>query len=108
MICNVEGDWFRYPMQAQVSCYLVVLIADMFDMRTLEDNCGIFLYGKEARRTQVGITQHIVGIDTGCINFSLDPGAGGILLINRELATKHIEASFRCADPKDSDSKRHM
>ena len=95
-------------MQGQVPRHFVVLATDMFDMRTVEDNCGVLFYGKEGRRTQMGITQSIAGIDTGCIHFSFDPGAGRILLIKRELTTKHMEASSRCSGPQDSDSKRYV
>ncbi len=34
--------------------------------------------------------------------------AGRMLLINREMSTKRVEASFRCADRHDSDSKRYV
>src|SRR5689334_22876625 len=54
MIGDIEDDWFRHPEQGQVPRHFVVLATDMSDIRTLEDDRGILLYGKEGRRTQVG------------------------------------------------------
>src|SRR5258708_6509879 len=97
-ICDVEGDRFGYSMQGQVPCNFVDLAAEMLDLCALKGDRGILLHGKEAGGTQVGITQLIVGIDAGRIDFSLYPGTSRILLINIHMTSQRVEASFRRAD----------
>src|SRR5260370_4543691 len=107
-VCDVEGNRFGHPMHAQVPSYLVALSVDVLDVRALKGDRGILLHGKEAGGPQVGITQLIVRIDAGRVHFGLYPGVGRILLINREMSTKRVEAPSRRTDRHDSDSKRHV
>jgi hypothetical protein len=70
----------------------------MLDARALKSNGGVFFHGEEGVGTQMGITQYIMRIDTGRVDFSLYPGIGGVLLINMKLTLQRVEASSRRSD----------
>jgi len=65
----------------------------MLDARALKSNGGVCFHGEEGVGTQMGITQEIMRIDTGRVDFSLYPGIGRVLLITMEMAVQPIEAS---------------
>src|SRR5690349_9377943 len=108
MVVDIEGDGSAHSVQGQVPGHLVVLTADMLDVRARKGDGGIRLHIKEGSGPQVCITQFIVGIDAGRLHLGLYPGVGWILLVDMESTTKHLEASSRRADGHDSDGKRHM
>jgi len=108
MVYDIEGDGSGHTMQGQVPRHLVVLTANMLDVRARKGDGRIVLHVKEGGGTQMGIPQLVMGIDAGCFHLSIDPGVGRILLVNMKSTTKRIEASSRCADRHDSDGKRHV
>src|SRR5436309_2923650 len=108
MVYDIEGDGPGHPMQGQVPRHLVVLSADMLDVRTRKGDGGILLHVEEGGGPQVSVTQLVMGINAGCLYLGIDPGVGKFLLVNMKSTTKGIEASSRCADRHDLDGKRHV
>ena len=84
-ILDIEGDGLRHPKQRQIPRHFVCKAADMLDVRAAKSNGGVFIHGEEGARTQVGITQWIMRIDTGRIDFSLYPGIGRGLLVDMQV-----------------------
>src|SRR5205823_12635775 len=107
-VVDIEDDGPAHSMQGQVPRHLVVLTADMLDVRTRKGDGGIFLHVKEGSRTQMGITQFIPGIDAGRLHLGIDPGVGRMLLVNIESTTKRMEVPSCGADRHDSYSKRYV
>ena len=70
----------------------------MLDARAPKRNGGILLHSKEAGGTQVGITQYVMSINTGRVDFGLYPGTGRVLLIDMQMAAQRVEAPSRRSD----------
>lgn len=79
----------------------------MLDARAAKSNGGVFFHSEEGVGTQMGITQSIMRIDTGHVDFSLYPGIGRGLLINMKLTPQRVETSSRRRNRHDTNSKRH-
>ena len=79
-------------MQRQIPRHLVCRAAGMLEVRTLKSNGRILLHAKEGSGTQVGITQYIMSVDAGCVDFSFHPGTGRVLLIDMQMAAHPVEA----------------
>ena len=94
-IVDIEGDGFRSPKQRQIPRHCVCRAAGMLDPRALKSNGRIFFHSKEAGGTQVGITQYIMRIDTGRVDFCLYPGTGRVLLIDMQMTAQRVEVSSR-------------
>jgi len=80
----------------------------MLDARTTKRNGGILLHGKESVGTQVGITQYVMRIDTGSVDFGLYPGTGRVLFIDMQMAAQPVETAPRRSYRHDTNSKRHL
>src|SRR5215467_15756095 len=61
----------------------------------IKRNGGVCFHSEEGVGTQMSITQYIMRIDTGRVDFSLYPGTGRVLLIDMQMAAQPIEAPFR-------------